>query len=119
RLDIAAGHEPEPGAAVVKQVELDIAAALDQLAPALLVGPRRRHAPANDAREDVEEGEPNVAGEGEIGRPVAAVQIVVEDAADPARLVAVLEMEILVAPRLVARVVGRVVDIARGLERAV
>ena len=40
RLDIAAGLEAEQGAAVVEQVELDIAAAADQLVAALLVGPR-------------------------------------------------------------------------------
>ena len=44
----------------------------------------------------------DVLGEGEIGLPVAGIEIVVEDAADAARLVAVVEEEILVAPGLVA-----------------
>jgi hypothetical protein len=39
RLDIAAGLEPELGAAVVEQVEFDIAAAADELMAPLFVGP--------------------------------------------------------------------------------
>ena len=55
-------------------------------------------------RIDVEEALADGAREGEIGLRVAGPQIVVEDAADAARLVAVLEVEILVAPGLVADV---------------
>ena len=102
-----------------EQVELDVAAAPDQLAPALLRRPGRVHVAADDARIDFEEGGADVAGEGEVGVPVAGVEIVVEDAADAARLVAVLEEEILVAPFLEARVVGGVVAGAGGLERGV
>ena len=39
RLDVAAGHQPELGAAVVQQVELDIAAAAHELFVALGLGP--------------------------------------------------------------------------------
>ena len=44
----------------------------------------------------------HVLGEGEVGVPVAGIVVVVEDAADAARLLAVGEEEILVAPVLVA-----------------
>ena len=53
-----------------------------------------------------QEGAADVLREGEVRVPVAAVEIVVEDAADAARLVAVLEEEIFVAPGLVF-LVGR------------
>ena len=42
RLDVAAGLEAEHGAAVVEQVELDVAAAADQLLVAVGLGPGRR-----------------------------------------------------------------------------
>src|SRR5438094_383836 len=51
-------------------------------------------------RIDVAKGAADFLGEGEIGVPIAAVEIVVEDAADAAHLLAVLQVEILVAPRL-------------------
>ena len=58
------------------------------------------------SRIDVEEGLADVAREGEVAREVAAVEIVVEDAADAARLAAVRQEEIVVAPFLEARVVA-------------
>ena len=68
-VDVAAGLEAEQGAAVVEQVELDVAAAeFEQLAAC-----RRRsngvsiRAP-DDLREDVEERLADVAGEGEMRR---------------------------------------------------
>ena len=61
---------------------------------------------AQDRRVAVEEGLADGAGEGEVGLRLAAPDIVVEDAADAARLVAVLQEEVLVAPRLESGVVG-------------
>src|SRR6266852_443325 len=121
RLDIAAGLEAEQRAAVVEQVELDITAASDELVTALLRRPRLEHVPADQHRVDGEEGFADIVGEGEVALPAAAVaaavEIVEEDAADAARLVAVLEEEILIAPFLEALVVVGIVRIARGLER--
>jgi hypothetical protein len=68
---------------------------------------------------DIEKRQAHVAGEGEVGLPVAAVQIVEEDTADAARLAPVLDEEVLVAPGLEARMVVRVVAVAGGLERGV
>ena len=62
---------------------------------------------AHDRRIDAEERLADRADEGEIALPVAAVEIIEEDAADAARLAAVLEKEILVAPFLEARVAVR------------
>src|SRR3546814_15645406 len=87
------------------------AAAPNQLVASLRLGPAIVHVPLDEARVDVEECLSDVAGEGEVGLE-AAVEIVVEDAADAARLVAVLQEEILVAPRLEARVVVGVMGIA-------
>src|SRR5690606_14205453 len=90
-IDIAAGLEPEQRAAVVDQVELGIAPAPFELAAPVGLVERRRHPPSHQPGEDVEERLADVAGEGEIlreSRPLAgrvAFEMVVEDAADPAR----------------------------------
>src|SRR3546814_6045346 len=81
RLDVAAGLQAEQRAAVMQQVELDVAAAPNQLVASLLLGPAIVHVPLDEARVDVEECLSDVAGEGEVGLE-AAVEIVVEDAAD-------------------------------------
>src|SRR5690606_15873388 len=119
RLDIAAGLQPEHGAAVVEQVELDIAAAPDQLFLALRVGPGLLHAAGDDVRVDLQEGLADGLGEGEVPLPVAAVVVVVEDAAGAARFIAVGQEEILVAPLLVFGVPGRVEGVAGALHGGV
>src|SRR5690349_17355007 len=106
RLDVAAGLEPEDGAAVVEQVELDIAAAPYELLLAIFLGPRRHHVAADDLRIDIEKGATHLLREGEVGLPVSRVEIIVEDAADAAHLTSVRQIEILVAPLLEARIVG-------------
>ena len=68
-------------ATVVDQVELDVAAAAHQLETTLLVGPRPVHVPAHQAGIGLQERLADVAGEGEVRLPVAAVEVVVEDAA--------------------------------------
>src|SRR5262245_61976382 len=104
RVDIAAGAQPEDGAAVVEQVELHVAAAAYELLLALGRAPRRGEIPAHQLGIDAQEGAADVLREGEVGRAVAAVEIVVEDATDAAHLVAMLQVEIFVAPLLVLRV---------------
>ena len=97
--------QAEDRAAVVEQVEFDVAAAADQLLLALGLAPGRREILSHQSGIDAQEGAADVLREGEGLVPVG-FQIIVEDAADAARLVAVLEEEILVAPFLVF-VVGR------------
>uniref|UniRef100_A0A0N4Z401 LigA n=1 Tax=Parastrongyloides trichosuri TaxID=131310 RepID=A0A0N4Z401_PARTI len=118
-VDIAAGLKAEHGAAIVEQVELDVAAATDQLFLALRVGPGLVHPAGDDLRIDLEEGLADRLGEGEVLLPVAAVVVVVEDAAGAARLVAVGQEEILVAPVLVFGVPRRVEGVAGALHGGV
>src|SRR5690606_11337750 len=58
---------------------------------------------------NVEEGAAHVLGEGEVGRPVARIVLVVENAADAPWFVPVLQPEVVVAPLLVPAVVDAVV----------
>ena len=77
------------------------------------LGPGVRHVASDDFGIDLQECFADVAGEGEIVVRVSGPVIIVKDSADPARFVAVLEKEILVAPRLVLFVGrGRRVEIA-------
>src|SRR5690606_5472626 len=94
----------EQRAAVVDQVELDVAPAAPGLEVALALAVRFVAVAFDDRRIRVEEGIPDRARERE--RPLEArlVQVVEEDAADAARLVAVLQEEVVVAPLLEARV---------------
>ncbi len=87
---------------------------------ALGLAPGCRQIAAQDARVDVEEGFAHRPGEREVGLRIAGPDIVVEDAADAARFLAVRQVEILVAPGLeflVRRDAG--MGVAGGLERAV
>src|SRR6202035_1300897 len=112
--------EAEPCAAVVEQVELDIAAAANELMAALLVAPGLGHPRPHDPRIGRAECLADPADEGEIALPSiglgaglgATIEIVEEDAAGAARLVAVRQEEILVAPFLVRGVGVRRVGVA-------
>src|SRR3546814_5967873 len=103
RLDVAAGLQAEPGAAVVEQVELGVAAAAEELVAALLLGPGLRHVAAHQGGIDLQEGAADVLSEGEVALTVAAVEVVVENAADAACLAAVGTEGVLVAPLLEGR----------------
>src|SRR5438477_9358463 len=80
RLHIAAGLEAEEGAAVVEQVELDVAAALDELRLALLGRPGLEEMAAGKRGVDLKESFADRAGEGEVALGVASRVIVEEDA---------------------------------------
>ena len=82
----------------MQQVELDVTAAAHELVLAFGRGPRLVHVSAHDLRVDGEEGLADVAGEGEVALEIAAVEIVIEDAADAARLAAMGQIEVFVAP---------------------
>ena len=79
---------------------------------ALRCGPALPHAPAHQLGEDVQERLSHVAGKGEIPFGVAGEMVVEKDAAGPARLAAVRQIEVAVAPGLELRIVLRIVAVA-------
>src|SRR5689334_8482067 len=97
RLDIAARTQPEDRAAIVEQVEFRVAAAPDQLLLAFGVRPGICKVFPHQVWIDAQESAADILREGESLIPIG-FQIVVEDAADSARLIAVLEEKIFVAP---------------------
>ena len=117
RLHVAAGLQPEQRAAVVDQVELHVAPAPHQLVLALRLGPGLGHAAADDPRERIQERQPDIADEREIGGRIATEVVVEEDPAEAAGLATVRQEEVAVAPRLELRIVGGVVPVAGRLER--
>ena len=70
--------------------------------------------PLGDRQEGFEEGPAHGLGKGEVGPPVAGAEVVVEDAADAARLAPVADQEIVVGPCLEAWIIGGVVRVAGG-----
>src|SRR3569833_260367 len=86
-VDVAAGLETEGGTTVVEEVELDVAAAADELVVAIGLGPWGRVVAVDELGVNLEEGAADILGEGEVVVPVAARELIVEDAADAARLV--------------------------------
>src|SRR5271166_5177282 len=110
--DVAAGLQAENRAPVIKQIELDVTAPADQLLLPLGRAPWGERVSPHDLGIDGDEALTDVAHEREvvvksgIGGVAGAVQPIEENAAYPARLVAVLEEEIFVAPGFVAFGVG-------------
>src|SRR5262249_38605396 len=91
RLDVAAGLQPEHGAAVVEQIEFHVAPAADELLLALGLVPADRVVAPHQLGIDPEKGLADRFREREVGLPVAAVEPVIENAADAAHFPAVLE----------------------------
>ena len=87
--------------------------------PALLRGPLPVHPVAHDRRIDVEKRLANRPHKGEIALKVAAVEIIEKNAAGAARLIAMRQVEIVVAPFFEARVALGIVADAGGGERPV
>src|SRR5207342_1190559 len=100
RFAASARLQPEQRAAVVYQVELDVASAPVQLELALAFAMRHAAATFDDRQVGIEETIADRAQVGEVALEVR-VQVVEEQAADAAGLVAMLDEEIFVAPALV------------------
>ncbi len=103
-LGPAARLQAEMRAAVPDQVELDIAAAPVGLERALRLAVRHRLAPLHDRQVGRQERIADRTRHRERGLDVGFADVVEEHAADAARLLAMLQEEVLVAPGLVARV---------------
>src|SRR5690606_4353219 len=105
--------QPEQGAAVVDQVELDVAAAPIGLEVALPLAVGGVAVPLDDRRVGLEEGVADRARHRVRGVETRLVQVVEEHAAHAAGLAPMPKVEVLVAPLLEARMPVR----AEGLER--
>src|SRR5687768_1487836 len=117
RFGAAAGLQAEEGAAVVDQVELDVAAAAVGLEAALALAEREVFPSLQKRHVGFEEMVADRLRQIEGG---GLRQVVEEDAADAAGLVAVAQVEVFVAPALVLRIQirpeGRQRLAARGME---
>src|SRR5688572_27685206 len=126
RLGAAARLQAEERAAIVDQVELDVAAAPVGLEAALALAERQVFPSFEKRYVGLEEMVADRLRQVERGR---LRQVVEEDAADAARLVAVAQVEVFVAPALVLRIVigaerrqrlpARCVEVARVVLEAV
>ena len=85
----------------------------------LLRRPALGHAAADDGGVCFKKSQADIAGKGEIGRRVAGVELVVENPAGAARLVAMGQEEVAVAPFLEARIIARIVRVAGRFEAGV
>src|SRR4051794_38272635 len=88
-IDVAAGAQAEDGAAIVQEIEFDVASAPYELFFTFGFGPGRCEVAPDEVRIDFGESASDILREGEIRVPAARVEPVVEDAADTAHLVAV------------------------------
>src|SRR6266567_3050827 len=105
RLGTPVRLQPEDRPSVVDEIELDIASAAIRLKIALALAVGQVLAPQQHGNIGVEKAVAYASGQCEAMLEVAIVEIVEKYAADAARLVAVLEEKITVAPALEARVV--------------
>src|SRR5690606_6314550 len=96
--------QAEHGAAVIHQVEFDIATAAQQLELALALAVGGGLAALDNGQVGAEERVAHRLHEPRTAAETAVAEVVVEQPADAARFVAMLEKEILVAPAFVTRV---------------
>src|SRR3954454_17915409 len=75
RLDIAAGFQFEGGTAVVEQVDLDIAAAAQQLLVAMIGGPRHRKTPAHQFGKEFLESAADLLAELKVRHTLPAIMM--------------------------------------------
>src|ERR1700733_8277558 len=109
---MAAGLQGEDRAAIVEQIELNVTSPTRQLSLALGFAPWFLGVAAYNVAIDREKALADVTEKSEvrvesgIAGVACAVEIIEKDAADPARLLAMLEIEVLIAPGFVTLGVG-------------
>mmetsp|Transcript_19535 Transcript_19535/g.57892 ORF Transcript_19535/g.57892 Transcript_19535/m.57892 type:complete len:438 (+) Transcript_19535:431-1744(+) len=111
-LDAPARLEPKRRAAVVHQVELDVAPAAQQLPLLLLLRERIVLVLPHDRAVGLHHVVDAVLGEGQDGVGILVVEVIEEDAAEAAALAAVADEEVVVRPLLELVVVLGVVLVA-------
>src|SRR5262249_29592246 len=107
RLGATAGLQPEQRTAVVHQIELDVAPATIGLERALALAIGKIAAALDDRQISRQEPFSHASRQREASGEIGRVEIVEKNAAHPARLGAMAEIEIIVAPLLIARVALR------------
>ena len=96
--------QAEQGAAVVHQIEFNVTPTAEFLKFALLRRVRGVFAALNNRQVRLDERIADGANEREAGVEIPLVEVVEKQSADPTRLITVLDMEVAIAPRLVARI---------------
>ena len=109
RFRPATGLQPEQGAAIVDKVELHVAAPPIKLKLALAFAIGGVLAALDNWYISIQEALPHRLHEGKAALETAIAKIVVKQAADASRFSAMLEIEILIAPTLVALVYIRAI----------
>jgi hypothetical protein len=104
RLRAPAGLQAEQRAAIPHQIELHVAAAAIELKLALALAVRRGFTAFDDGQIGVSIAVPDRLHKGEAVVKIRGVQVVKEQTADAALLVAVLEIEVVIAPFFIARI---------------
>ena len=99
-------------AAIIKKIELDIAAAPLHLFVAHRLIIRHADAPSGDFGINIDKGAPYILREGEICIPITAVEMVEKNAACAARFIAVRQKEVIIAFFFESRIVSRIMLVA-------
>ncbi|EAU64174.1 hypothetical protein STIAU_8744 [Stigmatella aurantiaca DW4/3-1] len=111
--------QAEHRAPVVHEVELHVAPTADLLPETLRLGGGDVLAALGDGQVRRQERAARIHHERQLALQVLSAQILEEQPAHPPALLAVAQVEVLVAGALEARVVGRIVPVAHRLQRAV
>ena len=80
------------------EIKFHVAAAFDQLCLPLFLSPDLVHVPPDDPRINIAERAAYILRECKIGLPISGVEIVIKDTANASCLVAVGQVEIVIAP---------------------
>jgi len=99
-------------AAVPEQVKLHIAPARDELFFALIFRPRLSHAATDNRGIGFEEMPSDILCKGKICIPVTTIMAVIENPANAARLIAMFQMKIFVAPVFISVVIRHIMCVA-------
>ena len=78
----------------------------------VILGERRFHPAADQLRVDIKERQPDITGKGKFTLIISGIEVIIENPANAPRLIPMLEMEIVISPFLVFRVIRRIMGIA-------
>ena len=117
-IGVVPGFQTKLGAPVIDKVIFGIKPPTDQLDIALYFGKRRGDALLDQGHKGGQKGAAYVLGQCKICRPVAGVQIIIENTPHAPRSAPVRDKEILIRPSLEFGVLGNVMRITSHLHLA-